>query len=120
MKYKNIVSAIHNFGHSFLSDMNYVDSDFVFNELRKLHKKEYDVSIDWKTKEFSPKTLCSGRILKSIDTWHSSIHGHFEAHNLDFTRLKRFELLWNAGETPKVVALDDRGKLYEKFITKTF
>jgi len=32
MKYKNIYSAIHNFGHSFTSLMNYVDGDYVIDE----------------------------------------------------------------------------------------
>jgi len=34
MKYKNIDSALHNFGHSFMSGMNYVDDDHVMYEVQ--------------------------------------------------------------------------------------
>jgi hypothetical protein len=69
MKYKNIISAIHNFGHSFLSNENYVDEDFVIDELRNIHRKGYDISVNWITREFEPSQLLSERIKKSIGYW---------------------------------------------------
>ena len=50
MKYKRIYSAIHNFGHSFTSLMNYVDGDYVIDELVKIHSQGYDIKIDWLTR----------------------------------------------------------------------
>ncbi len=119
MKYKNIPSAIHNFGHSFLSYENYVDSDFVIYELNKINGKNYDIKIDWKTQEFQPKSMISDRITKSIGFWYNNLNGHFRSQNLEFDTLKSFELIWNNGEKPKVIATDDRGKFYEKEITNT-
>lgn len=119
MKYKNILSVIHNFGHSFLSYNNYVDSDFVIYELNKINGKNYDIKIDWKTQEFQPKSMVSDRIMKSIGFWHDNISCHFRSQNVEFDSLKSFELIWNNGEKPKVIAIDDRGKLYEKEITNT-
>ena len=118
MKYKNIPSAIHNFGHSFLSYENYVDSDFVIDELNKISGKNYDIKIDWKTQEFFPKNMKSDRITKSIQFWHNNINEHFNSQNVEFDSLNSFELIWNNGEKPKVVATDDRGKIYEKEIIK--
>jgi len=66
MKYKNIKSAIHNFGHSFVSSMNYVDHDFVADEIGKIHKKGYNVEINWLAREFRPAQLESERIKKQL------------------------------------------------------
>ncbi|AWY00274.1 hypothetical protein A8139_09885 [Marinomonas primoryensis] len=55
MKYKNIKSAIHNFGHSFVSLMNYVDEDYVIDEIGKIHKQGYDIEINWLTREVIAK-----------------------------------------------------------------
>lgn len=46
MKYKHIYSAIHNFGHSFTSLMNYVDDDYVIDELDKIHAEGHDIEVD--------------------------------------------------------------------------
>ncbi|MEY8849845.1 hypothetical protein AB9K26_13585 [Psychroserpens sp. XS_ASV72] len=119
MKYKNIPSAIHNFGHSFLSYENYVDSDFVIYELNKILRKNYVIRIDWKTKEFQPETMISERITKSIEFWSNNINNHFKSHNVDYELLNSFELIWSNNTKPKVVATDHRGKSYQKDITIT-
>lgn len=54
MKYKHIPSAIHNFGHSFTSLMNYVDDGYVIDDLQKIHEKGLDTEVSpricgWRT-----------------------------------------------------------------------
>ncbi|MCX7552238.1 hypothetical protein [Xanthomarina sp. F2636L] len=120
MKYKNIPSAIHNFGHSYISYENYVDSGFVIEDLNKINQKNYDIKIDWKTKEFSPKNMITNRISLSIGFWYDKIYKHFSSQNVEYDSLKSFYLIWNNGEKPKVVATDDRGKLHEKNIAPLF
>ena len=88
VKYKNIRSAIHNFGHSFMSDMNYVNDDFVRNELTKIHRKGEDIRIDWISGSFEPENLKSPRIAKSIAYWQNGIPKHFELLNVDSRRLR--------------------------------
>ncbi len=48
MKYKNIDSALHNFGQSFLSGMNYFEDDHVmydvFNVAKNLHGEVYSIN----------------------------------------------------------------------------
>jgi len=46
MKYKHVNAAIRNFGHSFTSLMNYVDGDYVMDELAKIHSKGCDIEVD--------------------------------------------------------------------------
>jgi len=103
----------------FLSYENYVDLDFVIYELNKINGKKYDIKIDWKTKEFQPKSMVSDRITKSIRFWYDKINEQFSSQNVEFDSLKSFQLIWKNGEKPKVIAIDDKGKLYEKEITKT-
>jgi hypothetical protein len=45
MKYKNIYSAIHNFGYSYTNLMNYVDHDYFIDELNIIHHKDYDLEV---------------------------------------------------------------------------
>ena len=54
MKYKNIYSAIHNLGQSFLSLMNYVDGVYVIDDLSDITARGLDVEIDWLTNTFIP------------------------------------------------------------------
>jgi hypothetical protein len=116
MKYKNIKSAIHNFGHSFVSYENYVDGDFVLYELKNIHRKGYDIAINWFTQEFSPNHLCSERIKKSIGYWSSGIQEHLNRQNVDIDSLKSLELFWPVKTIHFIVAIDDRGIEHKKEI----
>ena len=57
MKYKHIAGAIHNFGHSFTSLMNYVDGDYVIDELAKIHAEGKDIEVDWLSGRFKPAEM---------------------------------------------------------------
>lgn len=46
MKYKNIYSAIHNFGASFTSLMNYLRGGHVIDDLASIHGQHLDIEID--------------------------------------------------------------------------
>jgi hypothetical protein len=116
MKYKNISSAIHNFGHSFSSYENYVDEDFVIDELRNIHRKGYDISVNWLTREFEPSELLSRRIEKSIGYWADSLNEHLSKHNIEPSALKSIEFKWPARAVHYIVAMDDRGIEHKKEI----
>ena len=119
MKYKNINSAIHNFGHSFVSDMNYVDDDFIINELNKIHKKGLEITIDWLTGSFEPKSESSDRLKKSIGYWKNGLEKHLNQQNVDLSVLKKLEYSWPINSNHYMEAEDDRGKSYKVEITKT-
>ena len=114
MKYKNIKSAIHNSGHSFASYENYVDDDFVLYELRNIHRKGYDISINWLNGEFEPSQLCSARLRKSISYWHNSLDKHLQKHNVSLSSLESLDFKWPANKGHYIIAIDDRGIEYKK------
>jgi len=116
MKYKNIKSAIHNFGHSFASYENYVDDDFVLYELRNIHRKGYDISINWLTGDFEPSQLCSERIKKSIGYWINSLDEHLQKQNVSLGSLQSLDFKWPAKQGHFIVAIDDRGIEHRKEI----
>ncbi|MDO6421685.1 hypothetical protein [Saccharophagus degradans] len=117
MKYKNINSAIHNFGHSFTSYENYVDNEHVLYELKNIRRKGYDIHINWITREFSPAQLESDRIKKSISYWAKGLKDQFESLNVNLECIKELDFYWPANEQHYIVALDDRGVKHQKEIT---
>ncbi|CZF78729.1 hypothetical protein GCE9029_01020 [Grimontia celer] len=116
MKYKNIKSAIHNFGYSYLSYENYVDGDFVFRELKAIHAKGYDISIDWLSRTFEPRQFYSTRIEKSIGYWTDSLRQHLLNQNVSIESLTDLHLKWPAKQGPFIHALDDRNVEHKKEI----
>jgi hypothetical protein len=119
MKYKNIHSAIHNFGHSFTSLMNYVDSDYVMDELAKIHAARRDISVDWLTGSFEPKQLETPRITKSIEYWRDSLSKHLASQNVEMNRLKEIRFCWPTGGRKYMEAIDDRGENYKIYVNET-
>ena len=118
MKYKNIYSAIHNFGHSFTSLMNYVDSDYVIDELSNIHSKGYDIEVDWKSLKFTPDQMASSRIKKSISYWGNSLIKHLSSHNVEAEKLTSLKFVWPAGHRKYMLATDDRGKEYKIYVNE--
>ena len=118
MKYKNIRSAIHNFGHSFISDMNYVDDDFIFNELTKIHKKKLDISINWLDGNFEPSSEISERLKKSIAYWKADLEKQLKQQNVDLAMIKSLYFHWPANSTNFMQAKDDSDKEYRIDIVK--
>lgn len=92
MKYKHIYSAIHNFGHSFTSLMNYVDDDYVIDELDKIHTEGNDIEVDWLTGQFKPVTLVTPRIQKSIGYWRDSLKKHMASQNVSVSTCRRLTI----------------------------
>ena len=116
MKYKNIKSAIHNFGHSFASYENYVNDDFVIYELRNIHKKGYDISVNWLTRSFEPAQLNSARIDRSIELWADSLEEHLLRQNVELSVIKSLEFKWPAKKGHFIIATDNRGVVHRKEI----
>ena len=118
MKYKHINAAIHNFGHSFTSLMNYVDSYYVMDELSNIHAKGHDIEVDWLTGTFKPQSLASSRIIKSIGYWKDTLAQHLTRHNVDPDALAELKFVWPARQRKQMVALDDRGKSYRMYVNE--
>lgn len=118
MIYKNIYSAIHNFGSSFISLMNYVDDDYVIDELVELHTKGFDIELNWLTREFNPKEVASKRLKISISIWGNSLKKDLLSQNVELEKLTSLYFKWPAIGRKQMVATDDRGKEYKIYVNE--
>lgn len=119
MKYKNIASAIHNFAASFTSLMNYVDGDYVLDELRQVREHGGDIDVDWISGRFEPAALATPRILASVSLWRASLEEHLAAQNVRQEALTSLRLHWPARARQLMVALDDRGKRHAIYVNES-
>ena len=118
VKYKNIYSAIHNFGQSFLSLMNFVDGGYVIDELINIRSKGYDIAIDWLKNTFTPEKEATPRINKSMDGYFADIKRHLQSHNVDVNRIRALKLHWPAKGRKYMWAKDDREKIYKIYVSE--
>ena len=119
MKYKNINAALHNFGHSFLSLMNYIDEGHVLDDLAAIHGRHHDIEINWLTGKFSPAPLITARIARSIAFWQQKLPDHLRRHSVDLAALTALALVWPARARQHLLATDDRGSSYRIEIRET-
>ena len=119
MKYKNINTAIHNLGHSFISDMNHVDDVYIIDELRSIQQKGYDIQINWLNLGFNPIQMKTKKIEKSILYYSNKLEKQFSMHNVEFERIKSLLFIWKSEKNPYMLALDDRGKEYNIQVIRT-
>ena len=117
MKYKNIYSAIHNLGHSFLSLMNYVEGAYVIDDLSDIMTRGHDVEIDWLNKTFMPQREATPTIIKSMDFYCADLKRHLQSENVDADRLKSLKLYCPARGRKYMWAKDDRGKDYKIYVS---
>jgi len=118
MQYKKIYSAIGNFGSSFTSLMNYIDSDYVIDELSKIHSKGYDIHIDWLNNKFEPQQLLTPRITKSIGYYASKLSDHLKSENVDIEKLTLLKFTWPSSGRKFMYAKDDRDKVYKIYVNE--
>ena len=119
MKYKHIHSAIHNFGHSFTSLMNYVDGGYVIDELADMHAQGLDIEVDWLSGSFKPAAFVSGRIRSSIGYWKDRLPNHLRRHEIEPAALTQLLFVWPAREGKQMLAVDDRGKSYRVYVNES-
>ena len=118
MKYKNIHSAIHNLGHSFLSLMNYVDGQYIIDELFDIRSRGFDIEIDWLNNTFIPGEELTSRIRKSMAHYSENLTGNMESQQVDMNCIKALELHWPAKGRKYMWAKDDRGKEYKVYVSE--
>jgi len=137
MKYKNIKSMAHNFVHSFVSFMNYLDGAYILDDISKQLTKGNmkvtfypEVIVDTKNsaKErtgFIQRILFKrsssfDRIKKSANIYAKSLPKHSHSHNVDISKLSSFEVKFEKDKINNILAhvkvIDDRNKLHEVFV----
>ena len=118
MKYKHIYSAIHNLGHSFLSLMNYVDGQYIIDELFDIRSRGFDIEIDWLNNTFIPEEELTSKIKNSMAYYSENLTRNMESQNVDLNRIKALKLHWPAKGRKYMWAKDDRGKEYKIHIAE--
>ena len=89
MKYKNLKSVAHNFGHSFLSDMNAVSLDGRYTVVPELlfqaarEAKEPRITIDFLREEVEPAALRFPALLRAVQTYRGTLPKLLESQNVD-------------------------------------
>ncbi|MEP5363489.1 MAG: hypothetical protein ABJQ37_06605 [Reichenbachiella sp.] len=70
--HKHLKSVSHNFGHSFISLMNYIGNDYFMGELLKQARKTGldRLSVDILNNTAEPSDLLTKPMTKSIDYWN--------------------------------------------------
>ena len=119
MKYKNIASAIHNHGHSFLSSMNYVDGAHVVDEIYRIRSLGYDIEIDWISGRWICDKAPTERIQKSISYWKAHLTKHLQSQNVEYDKLSRLILVIPASGRKYMAATDDRGRGHKIYVQET-
>lgn len=117
MKYKNIYSAIHNLGHSFLSLMNYVDGKYIIDELCNIRSKGFCIEIDWLNNTFKPEGKLTSNIRKSMAFYSENMTGYMKSQNIDLNLIHALKLYWPANSKIYMWAKDDRGKEYKIYVS---
>ena len=114
MKYKNIDSALHNFGQSFMSLMNYMDDGYVVDDVLQIVKAPpHEFSINFSTGEINPPGEHTARLLRSTKRYREDLPKHLERHRIDPEVVKEVRLvhrLTRQGYETTMLASDDRGK----------
>ena len=98
--------------------MNYVDNDFVIDELNNIHRNKFDIEIDWFSGIFEPKQHSSTRIEKSIEYWRKGLKDHLASHNVEPEKLTLLKFVWPSGQRKFMIAADDRGKEYKIYVNE--
>lgn len=98
--------------------MNYIDDDYVIDELTQIHIKGYDIEVDWLAEKFEPAQLASPRIKKSIGYWAGTLKQHLSSQGVELKRITSLHFKWPAGQRKYMAALDDRGKAYKIFVNE--
>ena len=131
--HKVLKSVSHNFGHSFVSFMNYMETDYFLGLLQtEMQKTELNrLEVDILNNESQPKELLTRKIQKSINYWNKWFPELVEnsKSSMEFVKSAKmvieFDLTLNRPyphnnkftENPymcEITIIDDNGKEYKK------
>ena len=118
MKYKNIPAALHNFGESFMSLMNYFDDTYIIDvlpeALRELPQNELRISFP--EGALTPDRTYPEVLLKSVAHYASRFRQHLASHNIEAASVTKATLIVRGtklGIRSRFEARDDRGRDYD-------
>ena len=122
MKYKLIKSMAHNWTHSFMSNMNYVDNDVVFEDMYRLarDRRGEKVTITWIPSPQEEQVCLTPRIRESLKHYRKALPTHLIRHQVDPDAISemRTEVYVTKNQRMYVrsYVLDNRGKEHVQFV----
>lgn len=122
MKYKPIRSMAHNWSHSFMSEMNYVDGDFVYKDVYKLarERRGEKVVINWIPAHSDDFLGLPPRVQKCAEAYRAALAEHLRRHRIDASALKIFRtevyVAKNFQMYVRAFVVDDRNKEHVAFV----
>ena len=122
MKYKAIKAMAHNWTHSFFSSMNYVDGDFVSDDVYRLarSRKGEKVVITWIPDSAFDLPDTTDRLRKSIEMYRQKLVEYISKSGVSLIMVKemRTEVLVTESLQIQVrcVTVDDRGRIYNQYV----
>ncbi len=122
MKYKRIPSALHNFGHSFVSLMNYWEGEYIVDILEQIARTspDYEVKISFSESASVPSNALQNlKLAGSMEHWRARLPGLLTSHDVDPKTVQNIMLrfrLTRKGKEVIVEALDDCGKQHKVFV----
>jgi hypothetical protein len=121
MKYKEIDAMLHNFGHSFVSLMNYVNDVYITDILSEYARKaeSHELAINFNDGSIRPEFAYPEELVKSVAYWKDWLPTHMTNHRIDARSLSpiilRYRLV-KLGREVIVESTDDRGKKHKVFV----
>ena len=124
MRYKNIPSMLHNFGHSFMSLTNYVDGEYAIDILQQALRglPRYRLEIHFPSRAIEPPAEYPEKLRKSVGSWADSLPKHMASHGVTSEAVPEIVLVVFGdvhGLHCRVQATDDRGKAYDVLVSET-
>jgi hypothetical protein len=122
MKYKLIRSMAHNWSHSFMSEMNYVDGAFVYEDVYKLarERRGEKVIINWIPADSEVSRDLPSRVQKCAEAYWAGLSEHLRRHHVDASALKIFRTEVYVAENfrmyVRAFVIDDRDKEHVAFV----
>ena len=120
--HKPLKSVSHNFGHSFISLMNYINDDYFLGHLLKQVKKTKlnRLSVDILRNIAEPTELLTNQIKSSIEYWNkwfpTLVESSGSTMEFDLEKTRPFPNDNRIIENPftcEIIIIDDRGKKYK-------
>jgi len=122
MKYKLIRSMAHNWSHSFMSAMNYVDDAFVYEDVYRLarERRGKKVIIHWLPVGSEVSSDLPPRVQKCVTAYQAGLAEHLRRHRVDPSALKIFRTEVYVAENfrmyVRAFVVDDRDKEHLTFV----
>ncbi|WP_213605461.1 hypothetical protein [Pseudoxanthomonas japonensis] len=122
MKFKLIKSMAHNWSHSFMSGMNYVDGAFVFEDMYQLarDRKGQKVTVTWIPERPEELFALTPRVRESLKYYRKALPEHLARHQVELSAITEMRTEVYVAENHRMYVrsyvLDSRGKEHVQFV----